>query len=58
MQGNFIRLALGAVIALGLQCAHAATVNGVAIADTAIADTLRATGLPDSPKRAKPSSSS
>lgn len=50
MQGNFTRLALGVVIALGFHCAHAATVNGVAIADTAITDTLRAAGLPDSPQ--------
>jgi len=50
MQGKVTRLALGAVIALGLQGAHSATVNGVVIADTVVADTLRAAGLPDSPQ--------
>lgn len=49
MQARFHRVVLGAVIALGLQSAHGATVNGVAIPDNAIADTVRATGLPDTP---------
>lgn len=48
MQAKFHRAVLGAVMALGLPCAYAATVNGVAIPDSAIVDAVRAAGLPDS----------
>lgn len=49
MQAKVTRAVLGAVMAIGLQGAHAATVNGVAIPDSAIAQAVQAAGLPDSP---------
>lgn len=50
MQANLSRLAAALVFALGLQVAHAATVNGVAISETAIAEAAQGSGLPDSPQ--------
>ncbi|MBV8271830.1 MAG: peptidyl-prolyl cis-trans isomerase [Cupriavidus sp.] len=50
MKANLSRVAVGVVIALGLQSAHAATVNGVVIPETAIADTVRAANIPDTPQ--------
>lgn len=44
---NLTRVAVAVAAAVGLQMAHAATVNGVAIPEAAIADTLRAAQLPD-----------
>lgn len=49
MLANFNRMALGVAAALTLQLAHGATVNGVAIPEAAIVDTLRAAQLPDTP---------
>ncbi|WP_354678175.1 peptidyl-prolyl cis-trans isomerase [Cupriavidus plantarum] len=50
MIANFTRMAVAVAAVIGLQLAHAATVNGVAIPDATIADSLRAAQLPDTPQ--------